>query len=392
MKHMMCTDNLFHYLEEHEVKLYLAQLIIGAPIVCLSPINRINDNKFENFSFNYLPIPENKTRSPEFPDVMNTIAKRLWDENEIITILWSGGIDSTAAATALILNCDQWKERLRFLYTDTSILEYEEFYANFVSKAKDHREVSEKDLFEKEVPSALLDSLVTSGECGDQIFGSMILAKDPEVMTKPYKSIMNWNNLITENSDVINLGGPQHQFIFERAGKNLQDYTINYMESIIEACPFKIVTIFDLFWWLNYSLKWNLCVYRALRKCRLPQPFDINNWYPFYNAPELHQWSIDYHDTKVAVGGQWKTYKQPAKDYIFEMAGDEDYKTEKIKTASLTRETREHEGHVSLIDADGYCSPFIHSAYLEVQITPDAQFNPYRHSFEKIPSFTTRHK
>ncbi len=368
MKHMSSTESMFYFLEEDEAQCYLAQLIIGAFLVCLSPVNRMRDNKFKNISFDYLPIPDYTGNSPEFPEVMDTIAKNLWDTNDKISILWSGGIDSTAAATALIRNCDDWKQRLRFLYTDTSILEYEQFYSNFVSKAEDSREVSEKDLFEREVPAALLDSLVTSGECGDQIFGSMILAKDPESMTRSYKEIIDWDNLITNNTDVTNLGGPQHRFLFEKSGSILKDYMFNYLEEQIKLCPFECTTVFDFFWWLNYSMKWNLCVYRALTKCVLPQPFNIDNWYPFYNAPELHQWSIDYHDKKVAIGGDWKTYKQPAKDYIYELDGDKEYLKEKIKTASLSLQTRTYSGHVSMIDANGYCSPFIWMPYLEVQL------------------------
>ena len=37
-----------------------------------------------------------------------------------------------------------------------------------IEKAVHNKNYPEKDLFEKEVPAALLDSLVTSGECGDQ--------------------------------------------------------------------------------------------------------------------------------------------------------------------------------------------------------------------------------
>ena len=106
------------------------------------------------------------------------------------------------------------------------------------------------------------------------------------------KEIMNWDYLIANNTDVTSLGGPQHRFLFENAGYKLQDYTFNYLEEQIKLCPFECTTVFDFFWWLNYSMKWNLCVYRALTKCVLPQPFNIDNWYPFYNAPELHQWSI----------------------------------------------------------------------------------------------------
>ena len=375
MKHMTTTDNMLYHCEEDELDIFLAQLCIGAFIVCLNPVNRVRDNQFKNFGFDFLPVPEYKDNTPEYDDVVEIIADRLLKENDIITVLWSGGIDSTCALAALISVCDDWKKRIRVIYTDTSVLEYPEFYEKFVKHIEDNRQVTEQELFADQIPQSLEDSLVTSGECGDQIFGSMVLANDPESMVKSYKDVMSWDELIANpKSAVHSIMGPHRNLIFQNPGSRIKKVFISYLEEQIEYCPFEVKTIFDLYWWLNYSLKWNLCVYRAIAKANVANPFPIDKWYPFYNAPELHQWSISHHNKKVREGGNWLTYKQPAKDYIYNMAGDEDYRDNKVKTASLSRPTRVNAGHMSVINSRGNWRPLVNMGYLETQQNINDQY------------------
>ena len=187
MSHIKSTDSMFNYIEEDEMSIYMHQVFIGAFLLCLSPVNRVRHNKFKNIEFNYIPVPGYKSNTPNFADTVRTVAENLWKNHEKITVSWSGGIDSTCALCALIETCDDWRKRLRVIYTDTSVLEYPEFHANFVSQIEDNVLCTETELFNVQIPRSLKDSLVTSGECGDQIFGSMILASNPASMIKPYQ-------------------------------------------------------------------------------------------------------------------------------------------------------------------------------------------------------------
>lgn len=377
MSHIKSTDSLFNFIEEDELEIYMPQVFIGAFLLCLSPVNRVRHNKFKNIEFNYIPVPGYKPNTPNFADTVRIVAENMWKDNEKITVSWSGGIDSTTALCALIETCDNWKDRLRVIYTDTSVLEYPEFHEKFVTQVKDNVLCSEHDLFTKHIPNALDDSLVTSGECGDQIFGSMILASNPGSMIQPYQSILDWDHLLGPDAN-LHRSSPVNN-----VGKVYKDLMFNYIEEQLSYCPFEVKSVFDFYWWLNYTLKWNLCVYRVIGKVPVGNEFKIKNWYPFYNAPELHQWSISHHEEKVKVGGNWKTYKQPAKDYIFTIAGDEDYRDNKVKTASLSEESRKLSGSISFINESGKIRPWVEQEYVEKLI--DIKRVPY--GSDEIPPY-----
>ena len=55
----------------------------------------------------------------------------------------------------------------------------------------------------------------------------------------------------------------------------------------------------------------------------------------FFNTDDFQKWSIVNHDVKH--GGTWKTYKQPAKDYINKYIKDETYRKNKTKEPSLIK-------------------------------------------------------
>lgn len=100
-------------------------------------------------------------------------------EHRKIAVLWSGGIDSTSVAVALLRNIPEteWKS-IHILYTDRSKEENEAFYEwlrmhttmNYLGET-----INEiyRPLADSQSSSVFLPLIVT-GEIGDQIFGSML--------------------------------------------------------------------------------------------------------------------------------------------------------------------------------------------------------------------------
>ena len=93
------------------------------------------------------------------------------------------------------------------------------------------------------------------------------------------------------------------------------------------------INIFDLYWWLNFSLKWQDVDSRMIFTYTTCPKWQST--LSFYNTEYFQKWSIVNHDIKH--NGTWETYKQPAKDYINKYVKDESYRKNKTKEASLIK-------------------------------------------------------
>ena len=80
----------------------------------------------------------------------------------------------------------------------------------------------------------------------------------------------------------------------------------------MDCSPVDIKTIFDLFWWCNFCFKWQDVDSRMI--FTFSETSQWGSTISFFNTDDFQKWSIVNHDVKH--GGTWKTYKQPAKDYI----------------------------------------------------------------------------
>jgi hypothetical protein len=235
------------------------------------------------------------------------------DTQREIEVLWSGGIDSTAALVATIKAATALgaTQQLEVLLTNESIDEYPTFYNRFVKPLR-HRFVSAP------VTSYLNPSrLIITGEFGDQIFGS----------AKAEKYVQDGRAFETYNSTF----GP---ILTEALGSRVKaDIVLEYVEPLLHACPIALRTIFDAFWWINFSLKWQIVGLRlaVFRVSDVRQTFEALRH--FFSDPSFQTWSFQNHNVKIQ--GSWETYKMPLKEYIFAFTGDDEYRRTKVKMASL---------------------------------------------------------
>ncbi|MEL6980104.1 MAG: hypothetical protein AAGM38_15665, partial [Pseudomonadota bacterium] len=162
-----------------------------------------------------------------------TLAEEARRSDKTLRLLWSGGIDSTAAATALLRALRDEPERLEFVYTAASIREYRRFHRRFIRAHPRHRRINSiHQAFEG-------DALLVTGEHGDQLFGSA------KAMDLPFAALgAPWESAFP---DVLRraFGSP------ERA-----EAALRYLEPQFAAAPIPLTTLFDLLWWMNFSLKW----------------------------------------------------------------------------------------------------------------------------------------
>ena len=259
-------------------------------------------------------IPQLSTEL-SFEEICEIRAKEICDLSEgKLKVLWSGGIDSTVALISLINELGQRDQltRLVVLLSEESVIEFGNFYQNVIIPELNIEWVK-STIYESILP----DEVIVTGEHGDQLFGSDKL-KIPVITGDAYRN----------HEEVL-------EFLISRK-LGTDTYTtdlIEYLKPQIAKAPFPIHSLFDYFWWMNFSLKWQNVSMRLVEGLdRNVEALDTTVFH-FFRSELFQQWSIANHDSKIK--GDWKTYKYVAKEYIHKHFPDEEYLYQKEKEPSL---------------------------------------------------------
>jgi len=243
-------------------------------------------------------------------------------EDKNVYLMYSGGIDSTAALVSMINTWGNDIERLHLLMSYRSITEFPEMWSVINKKFKG-RIINSIDRMDQYYNSGY----IITGEHGDQIFGSDQLLKANAFFGK---------QCIHDSWEKYIFTLYKRQFkskkYMENNGKNLKEF-IDLLRWTTEFCPFPIRSVFDWVWWVNFTNKWQLVKYRSLLS---EESLDLNEKFSkiinFYNSPSWQRWSLDNHHLKIK--DHILTYKYPAKEYIVNKTGFDSY-LHKPKVGSL---------------------------------------------------------
>ena len=264
------------------------------------------------------PIPLAGGFTTSFAEVCLARAGEIWDEDREIALFWSGGIDSTTALAALLMEAAPADlARLHVFLRPRSVDEYPEFFEQRVRRLN-HVVIGGPgaDLFNGG-PSRTFSSdvgpvlgrearrrLIVTGEHGDQVFGSIKLAENPE-----------W------------IGQPPETFLRDAAFDGFHDE----IQALNQACPVPVRDIDTMLWWWNFAIKWQEITYRGLSD--LEDGACLANVRHFFRTRDFQRWSIANPDMKIR--DTLASYKWPAKDFIYDFAGHADYRDNKLKVGSL---------------------------------------------------------
>ena len=108
-----------------------------------------------------------------------------------------------------------------------------------------------------------------------------------------------------------------------------------WIQPLLDKSPVKIITTFDILWWLNITLKWQHVVLRIFNFRKELKKEDFNSVDHFFRTDDFQKWSFANHENKLPDKSNWATYKQPLKQYIFDYTKDEYYFKNKLKCGSL---------------------------------------------------------
>jgi hypothetical protein len=271
----------------------------------------------------HLALPRLKPVARDYPDICLHRARKLMayakDTNQIITVLYSGGVDSTLVLTSFLSACSKQdlSNNLLVLLDDNSISENPNFYWKYVR----HLNKAPSNYFPKYLGSP--NHMLVSGECNDQLFGSAAAHK-----------------FTIRGVNMINLpAGPENIIPLIAQVMPLDEATRLYrvLEKVAKASPVGIDTVYKWFWWMNMALKWQN-VYIRLASFALPNnrskiKFE-HNYTAFFSDQEFQLWAMN--NSNKLIGETMSTYKYQCKQIIFDFTKDTGY-NDKAKIGSLMK-------------------------------------------------------
>lgn len=287
---------------------------IARCVKAYGPVDRTGH--LNEFKKSYQEIPETFSDAKTWEECCFTRAEEIWSLGKPITLFWSGGIDSTCAFLALrhTMSTD---DELNIRYTQHSIDEYPGLLNDiqkFTRNPIDKSQFFDADILEK-------DHVFVTGECGDQCFGSDVLEVRGDALNENWETALGWDNIWAKEFE----RGTGHPNMDER------NKLWELLETHVLRSPVEVKTVFDLLWWINFSVKWEWVDKRIfLHFFRYP---DLSKNCSFFHTIDFQKWSITNHDIKH--NNTWLTYKQPAKDWIYSMTKDAEYQKNKTKERSI---------------------------------------------------------
>lgn len=275
---------------------------LASLIKCDSSIDRSNFTTHP-LCIQRLDIPESRNISLE--QCMYEQATYVANFSNCKKVLWSGGIDSTAALISIMLYDNNFDYNI--ICTTSSIEEYPWFYDKYVSKMRHSIETSNPNDFYNKVFDG---SAVITGQLGDHLFFD-------------YLTIEHKHILLDSPWEVLKL------FVNKE-----KDTCVNMLDIYARNSPIGIKTVEDMYWWLKFIFDWHADFYKP--SLVLNKPSNISDHIPFYGSNGFQSWALhNYHSIKISTWDNMSNHKQPLKQYIFDFTKDEQYLNNKQKQNSF---------------------------------------------------------
>lgn len=263
-------------------------------------------------------IPTNIRTVGDFSTIVNDTAISIINlsktKNKPIAILYSGGMDSTCVTAAFLKH----GATITLLYSDASIEENIVFYNEVL---KDNQQIIHQHgnplLF---VHDNKDDYIFVTGECGAHLMGTI-----------------NWSKYGgREIEDESIIGADETAaYIFKNTNPyfNIPDEIKTKLMMIYDKSPVTLKTNYDAQWWAIFALKWQFVKYRAqLWVGHLCE--DLIN---FFMTDDFQMWALTNDVTVKCPNYDWKKYKMPIRQYIYDYFPNEEASILMPKRMSMER-------------------------------------------------------
>lgn len=277
------------------------------------------------------------------------------NNNERFAVMYSGGIDSTVMLTALLKNLTQ-RERKNLVVcaSAASAVNNPVFWSKFIAG-----KLAVVDSIINKYDDLIEQGLTPiTGDTGDCLFGTTFASHlyynwrsyagnlstlsvhdiekkikqftDPEVHYSEFKDMLiNYFKIPKKQ------GFPFYPL--ERTDPNFGETFYNKLDLHARTSPVEIRSLHDFFWWYIFNLKYVNCAVRGHiyynDRLGIKQANDvIVNW---YHTQDYQLWSMVNNNNGTKIGYTAATYKQVARDYIFEFDHNPWYQHFKLKIENV---------------------------------------------------------
>ena len=267
--------------------------------------------------FDFLVEPANQIIDIKTTETFEQIClNRAYDINskkKPINLLWSGGIDSSAVLCAFIDTGDI--SNLTVHFTNESLLENEAIYIWAKTKGVVFSKTNFTDFATLIASKITLDEIIVTGELSDQLLAHARLLPFITANTHLDPLDSTWNTLISNVTT--------NPTIFR-----------TYLQPLMDKCPFQILDVTDLLFWLNFTCKWQSVSRRILSGVICDSTTLDTHMLHFFKTNTFQSWAMNEvnHRTQKLVNGD---YKYCYKRYIARICGTEDWIKDKTKHPSL---------------------------------------------------------
>jgi hypothetical protein len=251
-------------------------------------------------------------------------------ENKTITMMWSGGIDSTCMVASFlsVANNDELN-KITILLNKDSILENTEFYQKHLIgkiKCKDSNSW----------PSHITPSIIfLTGEGGDQLGWFGFTRHSETAFTE-----LGW--------DFLKLSATSDNIIkcLEKICKNQQVARVCYervIDPLRKTATVDVNSVSQSLWWALFSIKWQNVYLRIMNNLIDTQNVNTNymknNFKMFYQSIDIQRW-IMYNNEKALWVTKFTDIKLPLKEVIYRFDKNKQYLENKTKLGSLGKLSR----------------------------------------------------
>jgi hypothetical protein len=258
-------------------------------------------------------------------------------ENKKIFVFWSGGIDSTLILSSIIKNLgiEETKKKVVVFLSISSISENYYFFEQYVSKLNFKNAYCIEDVFS-------LDAIIVTGEYSDQIFGSDLALKLHKKSNKSYHYHDPYDRekfylLFSDNGAELSFLDLHENSPYRGLETDSREAWLDLLEESVAQSGLPITSMFDYLWWLNFNFKWQSIYFRLVIRSKnkdvITYDYLKNHLIYYFGSKDFQLWSMKNLDQKIKKS--WRSYKFPAKEYIFAFDGNEHYLNYKIKKGSL---------------------------------------------------------
>lgn len=220
--------------------------------------------------------------------------------NTNIIVLWGGGTCSTAALCALLsVTKETIRDFIYVIYTKECAKSYPWFIdilKNIVPLVVD----TEADLLLDNNDTTEPKPIVVTGNLGNQVFGSMYwkcfsslsMARHKEGLHK--SAFASWKDVLPLL--LIELG------VLPDCAK---EAWLDWITPQVEKSPVPIVTAMDMFWWINFSLRWqNFQLSDTVNKKYINSDV-VERTFNFFDSTDFQQWSLHNYHVKQRMMKHW---------------------------------------------------------------------------------------